>query len=63
MRLEGNVTHMRERRRAHRILIGKPEGRRTLGRPMSHWEDNIKIDLQEVGGDYGLTDLAQDRDS
>ena len=63
MRLEGNVAHMVERRRTHRILIGRPEGRRTLGRPRRHWEDNIKIDLQEVGRDYGLNDMAQVTDS
>ena len=54
---------MVERRRTHRILIGRPEGRRTLGRPRRHWEDNIKIDLQEVGRDYGLNDMAQVTDS
>jgi len=63
MRLEWNVAHMVERRRTHRILIGRPEGRRTLGRPRRHWEDNIKIDLQEVGRDYGLNDMAQVTDS
>ena len=54
---------MGERRRIHRILIWRPEGSRTRGRPGRHWEDNIKTGLQEVRGDYGLTDLAQDRDS
>jgi len=45
--------------------VGKPEGRRPLGRPRHRWEDNIKMDLQEVGwwgGGHGLVDLAQDRD-
>ena len=47
----------------HRVLVGKPEGKRPLGRPRRRWENNIKMDLQEVGG--GCEDsmeLAQDRD-
>ena len=48
----------------HRVLVGKPEGRRPLGRPRRRWEDNIKIDLQEVGRGFGdWMELAQDRDS
>ena len=39
-----------EGRGVHRVLVGKPEGKRPLGRPRRRWEDNIKIDLQEVGG-------------
>jgi hypothetical protein len=51
-------------RGVHRILVGKPEGKRPLGRPRCRWEDNIKIDLQEVGGSYGdWMEVAQDRDS
>jgi len=47
----------------HRVLVGKPEGRRPLGRPRRRWEDNIKMDLQEVGGGRGAwMELAQDRD-
>ena len=47
----------------HRILFGKPEGKRPLGRPRCRWEDNIKMDLQEVGGSCGdWMELAQDRD-
>jgi hypothetical protein len=43
--------------------VGKPEGKRPLGRPRRRWEDNIKIDLQEVGGDRGVwMELALDRD-
>jgi hypothetical protein len=54
---------MGERRGAYRVLVGKPEGRRPLGRPRRRWEDNIKIDLQEVGwGDMDWINLAQDRD-
>jgi len=45
------------------VLVGKPEGKRPLGRPRRRWEDNIKIDLQEVGGGRGdRIELAQDRD-
>ena len=47
----------------HRVLVGKPEGKRPLGRPRRRWEDNIKMDLQEVGGDGGdWMELAQVRD-
>ena len=46
----------------HRVLVGKPEGKRPLGRPRRRWEDNIKMDLQEVGGSCGdWMELAQDR--
>jgi hypothetical protein len=45
---------MGERRGVYRVLVGKPEGRRTLGRSIRRWEDNIKMDLHEVGWDYGL---------
>jgi hypothetical protein len=45
------------------VLVGKPEGKRPLGRPRSRWEDNIKMDLQEVGRNRGdWMELAQDRD-
>ena len=47
----------------HRVLVGKPEGKSTLGRPRRRWEDNIKMDLQEVvGGCEDWMELAQDRD-
>ena len=50
-------------RGVHRVLVGKPEGKRPLGRPRCRWEDNIKLDLQEVGGGCGdWMELAQDRD-
>jgi hypothetical protein len=52
-------------RGVHRVLVGKPEGKRPLGRPRCRWEDNIKMDLQEVGkgGRFGdWMELAQDRD-
>ena len=52
-----------EGRGVHRVLVGKPEAKRPLGRPRRRWEDNIKLDLQEVGGDCGdWMELAQDRD-
>jgi hypothetical protein len=54
---------MREERGVHRVLVGKPEGKRPLGRPRCRWEDNIKMDVQEVGGGCGdWIKLAQDRD-
>jgi hypothetical protein len=56
---------MGERRGAYRALVGKPEGRRPLGRPRHRWEDNIKMDLREVGWGGGGMDwisLALDRD-
>jgi hypothetical protein len=47
----------------HRVLVGKPEGKRSLGRPRRRWENNIKMDLQEVGKSHGhWMELAQDRD-
>ena len=47
----------------HRFLVGKPEGKRPLGRPRRRWEGNIKMDLQEVGGSFGdWMELAQDKD-
>ena len=47
----------------YRVLVGKPEGKRPLGRPRHRWEDNIKLDLQKVGcGDMDWIELAQDRD-
>ena len=47
----------------YRVLVGKSEGKRPLGRPRRRWEDNIKMDLQKVGGGYGdWMELAQDRD-
>ena len=63
MRWAGHVARMADDRGVHWVLVGKTEGKRPLGRPRRRWEDNIKMDLQEVGG--GLVDwmeLAQDRD-
>jgi hypothetical protein len=54
---------MEEGRVVRRVVVGKPEGKRPLGRPRHKWEDNIKIDLQEVGGRCGdWMELAQDRE-
>ena len=52
-----------EDRGVHRVLVGKPEGKRPLGRPRRRWEDNIKMDVQEAGGGRGdWMELDQDRD-
>jgi hypothetical protein len=62
MRWAGNVAHIGERRGAYSVLIGKPEGRSSLGRSRRRWEDNIKMDLKEVGcGGLDWIELAQDR--
>jgi hypothetical protein len=54
---------MGEERGVHRVLVGKPEGKRLLGRPRPRWENNITMDLQKVGGGCGdWMELAQDRD-
>jgi len=63
MRWAGHVARMEEDRVVHRVLVGKPEGKRPLGRPRRRWPDNIKMDLQEVGGGRGdWIELAEDRD-
>jgi hypothetical protein len=48
--------------RCIQVLVGRPEGRRLLGRPRHRWEDNIKMDIQEVGWGIDRIELAQDRD-
>jgi hypothetical protein len=64
MRWAGHVARMGEKRNAYRILVGKPEGKRPLGRPRRRWADNIKLDLREIGWDgVDWIDLAQDRTS
>ena len=56
------MTRLGQGRGVHRVLVGKPEGKRPLGRPRRRWEDNIKMDVQEVGGGCGdWMELAQDR--
>jgi hypothetical protein len=60
----GHEARMGERRGVYRVLVGKPGGKRPLGRPRRRWEDNIKMDLQEVGcGGMDWMVLAQERDS
>ena len=53
MKWMGHVARMEEWRGVHKVLVGKPEGKRALGRPRRRWEDNIKMDLQEVEGVVG----------
>jgi hypothetical protein len=63
MRWAGHVARMREERKVYKVLVGKPEGKRPLGRPRRRWEDGIRMDLREIG--LGCVDwirLAQDRD-
>jgi hypothetical protein len=62
MRWAGHVAGMGEKRNAYRLLVGKPEGNRSLGRPRRRWVDNIRMDIWEVGwGDVDWIGLAQDR--
>jgi len=62
MRWAGHVTRMGERRGVYRVLVGKPEGNKSLGRPRRRWEDNIKMDPQEIGcGGMDWIELVQDR--
>jgi len=63
MRWAGHIAHVGEGRGVYRVLVEKPEGKRPLGRPRHRWEDNIEMDLQEVGC-VGMDwiDLVQDRD-
>jgi len=63
MRWAGHVARMGEERGAYRVLVGRPEGKRPLGRPRRRMVDNIRMDLQEVGSGYvDWIGLAQDRD-
>ena len=63
MRWAGHVARMVESRGVYRILVGKPEGKRPLGRPRRRWDDNIEMDLTEVGCEgMDSIELAQDRD-
>ena len=63
MRWAWHVARKGEGRGVYRVLVGEPEGRRPLGRPRRRWEDNIRMDLREVGcGCVDGMELAQDRD-
>jgi hypothetical protein len=63
MYITEHVARMGEERGAYRILVGRPEGRRPLGKPRRRWDDNIKMDIREVGGGgRNWIELAQDRD-
>ena len=63
MRRAGHVAHMGEERGVYRVLVGKPEERKPLGKPRRRWVDNIRMDLQEVGCGYvDWIGLVQDRD-
>jgi hypothetical protein len=63
MRWAGHVARLVEKRGVYRVLEGKSESKRLLGRPKRRWEDNIKLELKEVGcGDVDWIELAQDRD-
>jgi hypothetical protein len=62
MRWTGHILCMIAKRNAYRVLVGKPEGKGPLGRPRHMWEDNIKMDLREMGwGGMNWIHLAQDR--
>jgi hypothetical protein len=61
MRWAGHVARIGEKRNAYRILVGKPEGKRQLGRPRRRWVNNIKMELREIGWDgVDWIDMAQD---
>jgi hypothetical protein len=63
MRWAGHVARMGEERKVHKILVGKPDGTRPLGRPRRRWEDGIRMDLGEIGlGGVDWIRLAQNRD-
>jgi hypothetical protein len=62
MRLAEHVERVGDRRGAHRVLVGIPSGKRPIGRPRNRWEDNIKMNLQEVGWGMDWIDMTQDRE-
>jgi len=62
VRWAGHVARVGEGSGVHRVLVGKPEGNRPLGRHRRRWEDNIKMDLREVGGGGDWMEMAQDKD-
>ena len=62
IRWAGHVARMGEGKVVYRVLVGKPEGRRPMGKPSRRWEDNIRMDLRELGcGCVDWMELAQDR--
>jgi hypothetical protein len=62
IRLAGHIARMGEKRNVYRLLVGKPEGKRPLGRPRRRWVNNIRMDIGEVGwGDVDWIGLAKDR--
>jgi hypothetical protein len=62
MRWAGHVTSMGEKRKVYKVLVGKPEGMRPLGRPRRRWEDGVRMDVREIGfGGVDWIRLAQDR--
>jgi hypothetical protein len=64
MRWAGHVARKGEKRKVYKVLVGKPEGKRRLGRPRRRWEDGVRMDLREtgLGGGVDWIRLAQDRD-
>jgi hypothetical protein len=63
MRRAGHVTRMREKKCVERILVGKPEGKRPLGKPICRWEDNIRMGLRQIGsGGMNLIYVPEDCD-
>jgi hypothetical protein len=62
MRWAGHVARMGEERNVYKVLVGKTEGKRPLGRPRRRWEDGIRMDLRETGWGGDWIRLAQDRD-
>jgi hypothetical protein len=63
MRWAGHVARMREERKMYKVLVGRPEGKRPLGKPRRKWEDGTRMDLRETGwGSIEWIQLAQDRD-
>jgi hypothetical protein len=64
LRWVGHVVHMRKERKVFKVLVGKPKGKRPLGRPRHRWEDGIRLDLGRLAGEVGVEwiKLAQDGD-
>jgi hypothetical protein len=62
MTLVGHVARMKEERKVCKVLVGKPEGKRPLGRPRRRWKDDISMDLRKLGWEVEWIQLAQDRD-